>query len=148
MSKLWYCEYLITTPAMSIPGQSSLNYITKGLPQIQEKNNKALRKCFKKIYRKCTRHKAKWFGIVYSGNFIEKCSIKVHIINTGILSFHLMILCHCLGLDLSRDKTFVQRYVDNPLLIDDRKFDIGVYTIITSIDPLRIYTVDHEFLLR
>lgn len=99
-------------------------------------------------YKVLYRHKVKWFGIVYSGNFIEKCSIKVHIINTGILSFHLMILCHCLGLDLSRDKTFVQRYVDNPLLIDDRKFDIGVYTIITSIDPLRIYTVDHEFLLR
>lgn len=52
------------------------------------------------------------------------------------------------GLDLSRPKTFVQQYVDKPLLIDERKFDIGIYTIVTSLDPLRIYVVDHEFLLR
>ena len=49
---------------------------------------------------------------------------------------------------MSRPKTFVQQYVDKPLLIDERKFDIGIYTIVTSLDPLRIYVVDHEFLLR
>ena len=29
-----------------------------------------------------------------------------------------------------------------------RKFDIGVYTAITSIDPLRVYTYQEEILLR
>ncbi|XP_067942028.1 probable tubulin polyglutamylase ttll-15 [Watersipora subatra] len=52
------------------------------------------------------------------------------------------------GLDLSMGNTFIQQYVDKPLIIDKKKFDIGIYTIITSISPLRIYIIDHEFLLR
>ncbi|XP_062503753.1 probable tubulin polyglutamylase ttll-15 [Corticium candelabrum] len=43
---------------------------------------------------------------------------------------------------------FVQEFVSNPLLIDGRKFDIGIYTVITSIDPLRVYIYEDEFLLR
>lgn len=31
------------------------------------------------------------------------------------------------------------QYISNPLLIDGHKFDIGVYTILTSIAPLRLY---------
>lgn len=33
-----------------------------------------------------------------------------------------------------------QEYIENPFLIDGYKFDIRVYTLITSCDPLRIYT--------
>ncbi|XP_033735324.1 probable tubulin polyglutamylase ttll-15 [Pecten maximus] len=51
-------------------------------------------------------------------------------------------------LDLANDGSFVQEYVDKPFLIDKRKFDIGVYTILTSIDPLRVYIVEGEVLLR
>ncbi|VDL82679.1 unnamed protein product [Nippostrongylus brasiliensis] len=32
-------------------------------------------------------------------------------------------------MDLEKKSSFVQRFVDNPLLIDNRKFDIGIYTI-------------------
>ncbi|GFO03226.1 tubulin polyglutamylase ttll4-like [Plakobranchus ocellatus] len=51
-------------------------------------------------------------------------------------------------LDLSQDGTFVQEYVSRPFIIDGRKFDIGVYTILTSIDPLRVYTINGEALFR
>jgi tubulin monoglycylase TTLL15 len=43
---------------------------------------------------------------------------------------------------------FVQEFISNPFLIDGRKFDIGVYVVITSIDPLRVYSYEDEVLLR
>ncbi|VVC37553.1 Tubulin-tyrosine ligase/Tubulin polyglutamylase [Cinara cedri] len=51
-------------------------------------------------------------------------------------------------LDLNSTGTFIQEYIDNPLLIDGYKFDIGVYTIITSIDPLRVYMYNGDILFR
>lgn len=44
--------------------------------------------------------------------------------------------------------TFVQEYIDNPLLVDGHKFDMGVYSIITSIDPLRVYIYKGDILFR
>lgn len=46
------------------------------------------------------------------------------------------------------NETFVQEYIKNPLLVDGHKFDIGVYTIITSIDPLRVYIYYGDILFR
>lgn len=43
---------------------------------------------------------------------------------------------------------FLQEFVDNPLLIDGHSFDIGVYILITSIDPLRIYRWKSDILIR
>ncbi|KAK3611317.1 hypothetical protein CHS0354_029967 [Potamilus streckersoni] len=51
-------------------------------------------------------------------------------------------------LDLETEGSFVQEYVSKPLLIDGRKFDIGIYTILTSINPLRIYVVKGDILVR
>ena len=34
------------------------------------------------------------------------------------------------------------------LCLSHRKFDIGIYTVISSIDPLRVYTYQEEILLR
>lgn len=51
-------------------------------------------------------------------------------------------------IDLDSNVTFIQEYVDNPLLVSGYKFDIGIYTIIASIDPLRLYIYDGEALLR
>ena len=53
-------------------------------------------------------------------------------------------------IDLSKgsDQNFVQEYIANPFLVDERKFDIGIYTVLTSIDPLRVYVYDQEVLIR
>ncbi|XP_055527611.1 probable tubulin polyglutamylase ttll-15 [Wyeomyia smithii] len=51
-------------------------------------------------------------------------------------------------IDLSNNETFVQEFIDDPLLVDGYKFDIGVYTVITSIDPLRVYIYKGDVLFR
>ncbi|CAG5128946.1 unnamed protein product [Candidula unifasciata] len=52
------------------------------------------------------------------------------------------------NIDLSVQGTFVQEYIAKPFLIDGRKFDIGVYTVITSVDPLTVYYIDGDALFR
>lgn len=49
---------------------------------------------------------------------------------------------------LHLEDTFVQEFVENPLLVDGYKFDIGVYVVMTSITPLRVYIYEGDALLR
>lgn len=51
-------------------------------------------------------------------------------------------------IDLRSSDSFVQEYIDKPFLVDGYKFDIGVYTIITSFDPLRVYIYNGDILFR
>ncbi|XP_023027613.2 tubulin tyrosine ligase-like 15 isoform X1 [Leptinotarsa decemlineata] len=53
-----------------------------------------------------------------------------------------------ININLDKNGTFIQEYVDKPLLINGHKFDIGIYTVITSVEPLRIYIYNGEALLR
>jgi len=51
-------------------------------------------------------------------------------------------------IDLDAEGSFVQEFIHNPLLIDGYKFDIGLYTTLTSVDPLRIHVHHSDILLR
>ena len=44
----------------------------------------------------------------------------------------------------NKEESFAQVYVPNPLLIDGYKFDIGVYIIISSFSPLRVYVYEGD----
>lgn len=41
-----------------------------------------------------------------------------------------------------RADIFVQRFVHPPHLIEGRKWDVGVYVLVTSLEPLRVYRYD------
>ena len=51
-------------------------------------------------------------------------------------------------LDLGKAGSFIQEFIHDPFLVDGYKFDIGVYTMITSVDPLRIYVYNGDCLIR
>ncbi|XP_070072672.1 probable tubulin polyglutamylase ttll-15 [Drosophila takahashii] len=42
-------------------------------------------------------------------------------------------------IDLQSNDSFVQEFIQRPFLVDNHKFDIGVYVVITSVNPLRVY---------
>ena len=37
------------------------------------------------------------------------------------------------------DNVVISRYIDNPLLLYGHKFDLRIYVVVTSYDPLRVY---------
>ncbi len=47
-----------------------------------------------------------------------------------------------------RNRSIIQEFIENPLLIDGRKFSIGVYVMFSSAKPLRAYIHDSILTLR
>lgn len=52
------------------------------------------------------------------------------------------------NIDFNNSNSFIQHYLDTPLLIGGYKFDIGIFTLITSVNPLRAYIYNSESLFR
>ncbi|XP_072044532.1 probable tubulin polyglutamylase ttll-15 [Amphiura filiformis] len=50
-------------------------------------------------------------------------------------------------LDLKK-KSIIQEYISNPYLAQGRKMSLGIYVIVTSIDPLRVYIMDTKYVIR
>jgi hypothetical protein len=38
-----------------------------------------------------------------------------------------------------KEKSIISIYIDRPLLINDKKFDMRIYVLVSSFYPLRIY---------
>ncbi|KAM7360083.1 tubulin tyrosine ligase-like 15 [Cochliomyia hominivorax] len=51
-------------------------------------------------------------------------------------------------INLNSNDSFVQEFIQNPFLVDGHKFDIGVYVVISSVDPLRLYIYSGDVLFR
>nr|XP_037873139.1 probable tubulin polyglutamylase ttll-15 isoform X2 [Bombyx mori] len=51
-------------------------------------------------------------------------------------------------INLAGGESFVQEYVQRPFLVDGHKFDIGVYVVLTSVNPLRAYWYKGDVLFR
>lgn len=80
----------------------------------------------------------KYLGEKKSVQFVQKNNDHRHIKLKNILDINLD----------EANGTFVQEYISSPFLVSGYKFDIGIYTIITSVDPLRVYIYNGDALLR
>ncbi|CAD0197651.1 unnamed protein product [Chrysodeixis includens] len=59
-----------------------------------------------------------------------------------------VLLKNVSDIDLKNTTKFVQEYMQNPFLVDGHKFDIGIYVVITSVNPLRVYWYKGDAIFR
>ncbi|XP_030381887.1 tubulin polyglutamylase TTLL4 [Scaptodrosophila lebanonensis] len=78
----------------------------------------------------------------YARSFPDKLFVQKHNEHRGIKikAFR--------DVELNMSDSFVQEFLQNPFLVDGYKFDIGVYVVITSVNPLRAYIYTGDVLFR
>ncbi|KAG5678331.1 hypothetical protein PVAND_008016 [Polypedilum vanderplanki] len=81
-------------------------------------------------------------------NFAESNPMKKYVVkNYGNGGVKLVTIDEIKYMNLGESK-FIQVFMDNPFLVEGHAFDIGVYVLITSLDPLVIYRFKSECLFR
>lgn len=78
----------------------------------------------------------------YAGKHKNAVFLEKHNQHRGV------ILKNVSDIDVSSGESFVQEYIQKPFLVDGHKFDIGVYVVLTSVNPLRVYWYKGDVLFR
>lgn len=80
-------------------------------------------------------------------SFVEKNPDKKFVVKNGFNRGVKIVEVDKINFEALKEE-IIQEFIYNPLLIDGHAFDLGVYVLISSIDPLRIYRFKSEVLLR
>jgi tubulin monoglycylase TTLL15 len=71
--------------------------------------------------------------------------VEKNIYNRGV---HIVAKKDVLNRTHENSEIFYQQFMDKPFLIDGHAFDFGIFVLITSFDPLRVYRFDADVLFR
>ncbi|XP_026741588.1 tubulin polyglutamylase TTLL7 isoform X2 [Trichoplusia ni] len=80
--------------------------------------------------------------IEYAKNNPKAMFLEKNIYHRGV------VLKNVSDINLGNKTNFVQEYMQKPFLVDGHKFDIGVYVVITSVNPLRVYWYKGDAIFR
>lgn len=80
--------------------------------------------------------------LAYAKNNSNAMFVEKHINHREV------VLKNVSDIDFTNKTKFVQEYIQKPFLVDGHKFDIGVYVVITSVNPLRVYWYKGDAIFR